>query len=139
MKKTLWAHEVDIPYEDYKRLHLEGKCNLGIPNDAADQISSMKGALPKGSGTGYAFIFYNLVAYGCFGYSLYLSFTWNWWTFIVGFLIAGIIFRVNKKSNAENVLNDALHNKEFYENLRYIKTLSYQLDESIVEEYKIKE
>ena len=134
--QSFWANEVDIPFEDYKKLHMEGKCNLGIPNDAADSSSRMKGGLPKGSGTGYAFAFYNLIGFGCLGYSIYLSFTWNWWAFIAGFFIAGVIFNVNKKSNAENVLTDALHNQEFYEQLRHLKTLRYQLDESVVEQYK---
>ena len=136
--KSFYADEVDIPYEDYKKLHAEGKCNLGIANSAAEGISRIKGALPKGSGTGYAFSFYNLIGVGLFVGSIYLSFTWNWWAFIPGFFIASFIFNMNRKSNAENVLDEALHNQEFYEELRYLPTVKYQLDESVVEKYKLK-
>ena len=135
--QSFWANEVNIPYKDYKKLYMEGKCKLGIPNDVADEISRMEGVLPKGSGTGYAFSFFNLVGFGCIGYSLYLSFTWAWWAFIPGSFVAGFIFNVNKTSNAENVLNDALHNEEFYEKLRHLQTLTYLLDESVAQKYRV--
>ena len=130
------SDEVDIPYEDYKKLYMEGKCKLGITNAAAASISRTKGALPKGSGIRFAFAFYNFIAFGCMGYSIYLSFTWNWWTFIAGFFIASFVFNVNKKSNAENLVNEAHNNKEFYEQIRFLKTVSYQLDEIVAENYK---
>lgn len=135
--KLLWSDEVDIPYEDYRKLHFEGKCNLGIPDSLAEQITQIKGALPKSSGTRYAFAFYNLLGFACLGYSIYLSFTWNWWAFIVGFFIAAGIFNINKKSNSENVLNDALNDKNFYEELRHLKGLQYQIDESVADQYLI--
>ena len=135
--KTFNAFEVSIPHEDYKKLHMEGKCRLLMPINEADEISRMKGKLPKGSTTGYAFTFWNFVGFGCLGYSLYLSFTWNWWAFIVGFVAASFIFNVNKRSNAENVLRDALNNKEFYEEIIILNHAVYHLDESVVEKYKI--
>ena len=84
--KSYWADELNLPYEDYKKLHFDGKCNLGIPNDVAQQISDV-GANPKGSGTAMAMKFWNLAGFGAFGYSIYLSFTWEWWAFIPGFFV----------------------------------------------------
>ena len=48
--KSYWADELNLKYDDYKKLHLDGKCNLGIPNDVAQHISDMN-LNPKGSGT----------------------------------------------------------------------------------------
>ena len=73
--------------------------------------------------------FWNLAGFGSFGYSIYLSFTWQWWAFIPGFFIMGFIFNMNKQSNAENVLNDALYNKDFYNKIMTIKTVRVQIDE----------
>ena len=127
--KSFWADELNLPYEDYKKLHLDGKCNLGIPNDVAQQISDA-GLNPKGSGTGMAMKFWNLLGFAAFVYSIVLSFIWEWWAFIPGFLIMGFVFNVNKKSNAENVLNDALNNEEFYNQIIQINTVRVQIDEN---------
>ena len=63
--------------DDYKKLHLEGKCNLGIPNDVGQQISDMN-LNPQGSGTGMAMKFWNLLGFVAFGYSIVLSFILEW-------------------------------------------------------------
>ena len=126
--KSYWADELNLKYDDYKKLHLDGKCNLGIPNDVAQQISDMK-LNPKGSGTGMAMKFWNFAGFAAFGYSIYLSFTWEWWAFIPGFFVMGFIFNVNKKSKGENVLNDALNNEEFYNKLMTINNIRVQIDE----------
>ena len=74
--------------------------------------------------------FWNFAGFAAFGYSIYLSFTGERWAFIPGFFVMGFVFNVNKKSNAENVLNDALNNEEFYNQIIQINTVRVQIDEN---------
>ena len=127
--------QVDISYEEFRQLRLDGKCNLGIQDEIAHQISTRKDLVPKGSSTRGAYAFWITVAFGIFVYSIYLSFTWAWWSFIIGLVIMGFIGSVNKRSNSENVLDDAFNNKDFYEKLRGMNCLVYQLDPKVAESY----
>ena len=137
MEKSVYScKEVSIPYADLVSLRQEGKLNLGIENAAAIQISSTPGWGPK-TASSAAYHFWNWVAVAGFGYTVYLSFTSHWWWFIVGFLGAGFLFNTNKKANAENVLDSAFVDPEFYERIRSIDGWIYQIDEGSAARFKI--
>lgn len=127
--KTYLTDEIELSYDDYVRLHKEGKCNLGLPNADADLMSRTPGYIPKGSGVNAAFMFFNLIGFGIFGYSIYLSFTSNWWYFIIGFFLSGFIWNVNKTSNVQNILSEALLNESFYNKLKLNPSTMYQIEE----------
>ena len=72
---------------------------------------------------------------GAFGYSIYLSFTSNWWWFIAGFLVMQIIWSANKKGGSENVLDAALSDSEFYERVRQLGGWLYEIEQSEADKY----
>ena len=127
--KTYWVDEISINYEDYVRLHNEGKCNLGLPNFDAAQMAYTRGYLPKGSGIAGTNQFFGFLSWGVLGFSIYLSFTSSWWIFIPGFFIFRFIYNVNKSSNVQNICFEALNNKEFYNKLITNPSTMYQIEE----------
>ena len=71
--------------------------------------------------------------------SIYFSITLNWYLFIFGFFIWYRIYKINKKSNSENILAEAQVNKDFYEKIRKIDGWIYYTDIEIAKRYKIKD
>ena len=117
------SHEVMV------RLRNEGALSLGIRDDLAERITQIKGLGPSKSSATAAFKFWNLVGFGALFYTLYLSFTSDWWWFIVGFFSAGFVFNVNKKSNSENMLDAAFVDKEFYDRVLELNGWMYRVEE----------
>lgn len=132
--KTFWANEITLTHEDYRRLHLAGKCNLGVPNDLAEKIAVDTDLMADSSAgsKNWIGIFLSL---GVMIYSIYLSFTWAWWSFIPGWLIGGIISIRNRKSTAKDVLKYALNNEDFYLKLTSISSVSFQMDDETSTKY----
>jgi len=128
--------EVDIPYPEFIRLRSAGRINLGVDNALAAQISNIS-PMFEGSGVAAAFHFWIWVAVGVFVYSIYDSVTSErWWAFIAGALFGFIILKVNKTSNAENLLDRAMRDETFYEQVREMGGWRYEIDESYIENVK---
>ena len=127
------ASELNIPYAEYKKLYASGKCRFGVNVHVATQVTS--NAFATSSGIFLAFLFFNTIAIICFLVSIYLSFTWAWWAFFPGFLIAYFIMKLNGKSNAENVLRAALQDEDLYNDLRSIPNSTYLIDQNTAQQF----
>lgn len=134
MKKTFTTDEVRIPHSDLVMLRSEGKVDLGVSRTAADTLSTSN-LRPKKHPAAAAYRFWQIVAIGLFIYSVYLSFTWAWWSFIVGFAIMALIINANREANQENVLEAAMFDEDFYERASGAGVWMYQMDEADAEAY----
>ena len=130
-KREFACDEVSIPYDKMIKLRDAGLLDLGIDNSHAKIIASNPALKPKKNATAAAFHFWNWVVFGVLGCSIYLSFTTAWWAFIPGIVVAGWVWKVNTKANAENVLDAALRDESFYEKIRSTGGWIYQIDESV--------
>lgn len=130
--------EISIPHEEMIRLRRSGKLNLGLNNDVAIKIADDVRYAPKSVGTSAAMHFWSWVAVGQFIFCVYLSFNGIWWLFIPSFFAAIAIHRANKKGTAQNLLDEAHHDKDFYERIRQINGWLYQTDEETAEKFKVK-
>ena len=124
------------PQRYARRLTGQPCLNLGIDDSIAAQISDNSRLKPTKQAVAGAFFFWNAVGLGVFGYSIYLSFTSNWWWFIPGLFGAIVISRVNKKTNSENILAAAFIDAEFYEKVRKLGGWIYQIEDREVEKYR---
>lgn len=136
MKKRYGCGEVSIDHPTLIRMRKEGTLQLGIDNALATHIANTPGAGPKRNTSSLAFHLYSWIAVGVFGYSIYLSFTSAWWWFIPGFFLMGIIWRANKSGNAENLLDAAMNDPEFYQRVREAGGWLYELEEADAEALK---
>ena len=128
------ACELNIPYEDYKKLESAGKCYLGMPDDVAQNLYNAE-LNPSGSGVSIGVKLWKFAGFGLFSCSIYLSFIWEWWAFIPGFLVMGLIYKVTKKSISEIVLNDATNNEDFYYSVIQINKIPIKIDKSEVSKF----
>lgn len=118
-----------LSFEQVTDLYKQKKLQLGIDNDLAAQVSGHQKI--KGT-TVAAFHFYSWVAIAAFFYSIYLSFTWHWWSFIIGAIIMRLIWKANKEGNAQNVVNAAISDADLYNAVLSIKGWMYLIDEEIL-------
>jgi len=134
--KIVYSNQIKIPHSDYVTMNLNGQCNLGVPNDLAEKIAVETNLMP-GSLAGkknWVGIFLSL---GIMAYSIYLSFTFAWWIFIPGWLLAGIISLRNRKNTSKDVLKYALENQEFYNLLVASGSVSFQIDDKLSQKYEL--
>jgi hypothetical protein len=135
-KKRYDFDEVNISFKDLVKLRGENNLNLGIVNEVATTLANTPGMGPKKTSANIAFHFWNWVGFIGLGYTIYLSFVSDWWWFIIGFIGLSIIWKANKKGNAQNYLDAAFIDKAFYERVCKIKGWFYEIDESIVDNYR---
>tara|TARA_Y100000389_G_scaffold7060_1_gene6789 strand:- start:98 stop:514 length:417 start_codon:yes stop_codon:yes gene_type:complete len=131
--------KLSIPYDDMIELKNEGRLELGLENHIATQLildASKYGISLEKSviGAGH---FWSWVAVGLFIYSLYLSYASAWWWFILGFIMMSSIHKANRKSNSENILEQALRDKTMYEQIREADLWMYLTSEDIANKYQI--
>lgn len=108
--------------------------NLGIDNAIAQNISARKNAGPTKTTAVPAFHFWNWVAIAIFAGSVYWSFAQAWWWFIIGFVAMRVLWRANIAGNAENLLEAAMVDKEFYDKVLSIHGWQYQVSEEHLSE-----
>jgi hypothetical protein len=108
-------------------LRKAGKLNLGIERDVAARIS-MSPLNPKKSTAPLAFTFWNAAGFLVFLVSIYWSFTDRWWWFIPGIVAMIAILRANHTSNGQNLIDAAMADAIFYENVRKVGGWLYQMD-----------
>lgn len=119
---------VYLPYEKFVKLRVAGELNLGVLDDTAGKLllgSSSK--YPNTQGIRYGFYIWGGAALCLIGYSIYLSFTFVWWSFIPGLLLGTWIEKVNKKSFRENCLDYALRNRDYYLDVMLRNGWAYQV------------
>ena len=130
--------EIYVPYLSMIELRKEGKTSLGISDGNVQRI--MVGLIDYESSISLASIkganrLWLWVSVGLFVYSIYLSFTGNWWWFILGFALLGWITNANGRSNSENILDHVMIDPVFYESISNF--LFYKMDDSDAEQFKL--
>ena len=137
MAKILFScDEVNLPHAEMVELRKSGHLELGIDDRLLMEIASKINVGLKKSSVAIAFHFWNWVAVGGLIYTIYLSFTVNWWWFILGFIGMSVIWKVNKELNSQNYLEVAMVDEEFYERIREFGGWIYKIEESVVDKYK---
>ena len=138
MMKRYKGNEISIPHKDMVALRNSGKLNLGMLDDIAIQVADDARYAPKSIKTNLAMHFWSWVAVGQFIYSIYESFTGIWWLFIPSFFLMIVIHRANKKGTSQNLLDEAMGDKNFYERVRKANGWLYEIDEKDAKKYKKK-
>ena len=128
--------ELSIPHKDMVNLRNSGKLNLGMNDNISVKIADNLDFAPKSKATSAAMHFWSWVAVGQFLYAIYESFTGIWWIFIPSFFLMIAIHRANKKGTSQNLLDEAMRDKDFYEKIRKINGWLYELDEKDAKKFK---
>jgi hypothetical protein len=119
-----------IPHADMVNLRQQGLLNLGVENDLATKVAGMTNLGPKKTTAVAAFHFWNWVGFIVLIGSVYWSFTKDWWWFILGFILWRMLWSANKKANADNFLDAAMVDKEFYDRVLDMGGWMYQVKKS---------
>ena len=128
--------EITIPYEDMLAMRKAGKLNLGMNENIATKVADDKRYAPKSIKTNLAMHFWSWVAVGQFIYAIYESITRIWWIFIPSFFLMFVIHRANKKGTSQNLLDEAMTDRDFYERVREADGWLYELNEDEAEQFK---
>ena len=134
MKQVFRTDQVSISHPDYVALRQAGRVNLGIDNETAAKAIA-GGAGPTKGGSSAAFHFYSWLAIGVFIVSIYFSFTNAWWWFIPGLIAMRMIWSANKSGSAENLLDAAMYDAEFYERFRSAGIWQYEMADEDAQKY----
>lgn len=135
-KSEFSCAQVDIQHAYLVALRKAGHLNLGMDHLVAAQIAN-EGLGPTKGTANLAFYFWNIVAFGVLGFTIYISFTSHWWWFIVGLVALSVIWKANKRGNAENLLDAAFYDEDFYERVRQMGGWIYQIDQRGMNALKI--
>lgn len=122
------TNEINLTHAQFMALRHANKVQLGINNDTALKVSQSD-LMPKGSTVGAASTFWKCLSVALLIGSVYLSFTWAWWAFIPGIVLAVMFFNANKTGNSENLLDLADQDATFYEKVRMLGGWQYQMAE----------
>ena len=134
-KKMYDCNNINLTHGQMVELRNVGSLNLGINDELSMEILLKKGIAPTKTTASAAFHFFNWIAFGILIYSIYLSFTRNWWWFILGIWVMRIIWGANKKGGSENLLDAAMVDSEFYDRVKALGGWKYQVEESDAERY----
>ncbi|MCV0387073.1 MAG: hypothetical protein K5821_11670 [Nitrobacter sp.] len=135
-KVVLDCRAINLPYDQMIALRKSGHLNLGIDNTLAAQISAARAGSKMTTAT-TAHTFWRLAAHGVAIFGIYLSITSQWWWFIVGLVSAIVISKSNQQGNAENILDAAMIDRDFYERVRKFNGWQYQIDETNAAPYRL--
>ncbi len=116
----------NLSFDEVVELYKQNKLQLGINETMAVMIANE--GIVKGS-VFAAFSLYNWLAIAVGVYGIYLSFTLHWWYFILGAFITNLIWRANKKGNAQNIVNAAMSNSKLYKRVSEINGWIYMIEE----------
>ena len=132
-----YGSEVDISHAQYVKLAKDNKCQLMLGHDIAAKIAESPNLQPKKKGSSAAYKLWDLVIWAGLIYSVYLSFTSEWWFFIIGIISAGALFNINNKSTAENYLLDAVNDSQFYDKIKLMGGWLYKMEEDVAKQFKV--
>jgi hypothetical protein len=121
---------VKISHENLLKLRSNNLIELGVVNELATKLAVLSDIVPTKTTASKAFHFWNWVAVLIFFASIYWTFTAYWWSFIAGLIVMRLVWNANKKANAENYLDAAMIDKEFYEKVMELDGWMYQINES---------
>lgn len=118
-----------LSFETMKDLVNENIIQLGINSRTAEKISTTPHLKPTKTSASAAFTFWNWVFLGIFSYTIYLSFTYAWWCFILGMFFVTFSSKINKKSHMENLIDAAMIDEDFYFNVLIENGWIYKIDD----------
>ncbi len=119
-----------LRHDNLVKLRNANLIQLGIINEIAGKISLDKSLSPTKTTAAAAFKFWNFVAIAIFLVGIYWGVTGSFWWVLLGIVLSGAIVSGNKSGNAENLLDAALVDKEFYEKIMSLNGWMYQFDEA---------
>jgi len=125
--KTYNCREINLSYSHMRHLRDSNDLHLGIDN--TDATKYVIEGLVKNKGVWAASTFYSWIAIGIFIYSIYLSYTIQWWIFIPGFFLMRIVWNATKQTNADYVIDDAMTNSRLYHRVKDDGNWLYYLHE----------
>ena len=136
--KSISSHDYYIPYEQMISLREKGQLNFGIDRLTGQHMTNNPNILQLADdpallkATWRAHNFWTYAMLGGFGFSVYLSFTSAWWSFIIGFIAMAVLNPMLVRSNEENLLEVMIKDKSLYEAMHSGKRLNFLVDESVV-------
>lgn len=136
-EKRLSCFQVSIPHKDMVVLRNAGRLRLGIDNNLASRITS-SGRASKKTTASAAYHFWTYIGLGIFIYTIYLSVTKEWWWFFIGFLTMGAIANSNLKANSSNLMDAAIIDEDFYEQVRQFGGWVYMIEEEDAAKYSLR-
>ena len=134
MKQTFSCRQIELSHEEMLRLRQAGILILGIYSKLAEQIS--QNYIPRQTMEATAdrpwswVIFLGLLSILYFSFTSYL---W-WFIFIVGCVALGTL--LPPQSNSENVLDAAIIDKEFYDQIKSLNGWRYVMEEKEADKYR---
>ena len=134
MKQTFSCRQIELSHEEMLRLRQAGILILGIYSKLAEQIS--QNYIPRKTMEATAdrpwswVIFLGLLSILYFSFTSYL---W-WFIFIVGCVALGTLLPA--QSNSENVLDAAIIDKEFYDQINSLNGWRYVMEEKEADKYR---
>jgi len=118
-----------LNHENLVELRTKNLIQLGIQNDVASLVSSNKSLSPTKTTASAAYKFWNFIAAAVFLAGIYKGVTDSLWFILMGIIASAVISSSNKKGNAENLLDAAMIDKDFYEKILALKGWMYQFEE----------
>lgn len=133
--KTYSSKDLKIPYSDITFLRKNKQLALGIDNNNAQRAILNKTFRPSNKSIFFVYRFWDLLSTILLIFTIYLSFSSNWWWFIVGIIAMSIIHKSNVKGNANNLAEEAFVDQDFYTKLLDLGAWIYKIDEEIAKKY----
>ncbi|MDB9900887.1 hypothetical protein OAD37_03745 [Gammaproteobacteria bacterium] len=136
--KSISSHDYYISYEQMISLREKGQLNFGIDRLTGQHLTNNHAVLQLADdpallkATWKAHNFWTYAMLGGFGFTVYLSFTSEWWSFLVGFVCMAILNPILVKSNEENLLDVMIKDKGLYEAMHAAKRLNFLVDETVI-------
>ena len=132
MTKKLLTNEggFHLSHANLVQLRNQNLIQLGIINEVAGLVSRDKSLSPTKTTASTAFKFWNFVAIAIFILGIYWGVTGSVWWVLVGIVVSGAIVNGNKSANAENLLDAAMVDKDFYEKILALNGWIYQFDDT---------
>ena len=125
----LYSGDVKIPHSEVLHLHELGKLRLGIDNNLSASMKASNGLL---STPGlWAFRLWELVALAILVSGLVVSFLYAWWAFVPGILLAGAVGRANRQANSQDMLDRAMRDQRFYDDLARQGLIQYAVSPDV--------
>jgi hypothetical protein len=108
---------------------------LGIDQFVAKSISESSALRPTKTTAAGAYNFWTIIGVVGLLFTIYLSFAFHWWWFLVGLFGGGAIIIANDTANQRNLLDAAMVDHDFYEKVRSIRGWEYKMHPDDAEAY----
>lgn len=129
------SRDLLIPHNDLVALRRSGTLYLGIDQRVASQLSLSSAYAPRGNAVRAAFLLYEWLAIAVLVVGICLSFAWKWYAFVPALLLTAIIRRGNKQGNADNILDAAMADEDFYLKVLDLNGWLYRLPPEVAAKY----